>query len=792
MTMVLFVIGIVCSIFASAIFLREMCCHDQNIRIPNLWKILKIAARCITGLLCILAVLDAFSVVSFGAFHSAYTLMGALSILEWLLCEWHKRRKTSVISFAAKMVLAVLIMEVTLFNLPTYRLCFGDYPKMELSISEALLEGNGTRNEDGTISISGDTEMVLTFENLQQQVGTIDTDITFSDTAKEVLLKIDVTDETQGNDYRYDIVQKKIANKREKSEITACEFSGNVKNLRVKLTPISGATLTLNNVTVNETIPFDVSMVRVLFLLIVPVFLYAVMTSALMKKEYSDNRKFCRISAIVITAGFCLIAFFSMGYKLGDAGWSHEFELTSGNQMTQELVDAFEAGQVHLLAEPSNELNALENPYDRNARESSGAPVLWDHVYYNQHYYSYYGIAPVVLLFLPYHQLTGHYFSDHVAVLLFSVIGMIGLAMVFFAFLKKWFPKTPTGIVLTCLILLQTISGIWFSIGRPSFYESAISAGFACLTWGTFFLLRANVLGSGKISYWRTAIASLLLALSVLCRPTLAVYCACAAIFLLMAIPRFRKGHELGQSGSFAKNGTRYLLCAFLPMLCLAGVQMWYNTARFGSPMDFGIQYSLTINDFTKSQYHTKFVWMALYNYLFNPPVFTASYPFISTTFQNMNAGGFFYADYLATSNTSGLFFLALPVIAYLFAGKAWKALPNRTAKVQSLAYIGLPCVVMPIIIIASVWESGYAVRYMLDFSWQAVLGALAILFFLYQKTQNDLIKRIIKGFLCFAMVWALIVSGLQSLNQIFRYAEYHYDFPEIAYDIEQMIAFWK
>lgn len=32
-------------------------------------------------------------------------------------------------------------------------------------------------------------------------------------------------------------------------------------------------------------------------------------------------------------------------------------------------------------------------------------------------------------------------------------------------------------------------------------------------------------------------------------------------------------------------------------------------------------------------------------------------------------------------------------------------------------------CVLMPIIIIASVWESGYAVRYMLDFSREAALG---------------------------------------------------------------------
>lgn len=718
--------------------------------------------------------------------------MAVFVLFQWILCICHKKCSSSIIKFSAKTVLIVMVLELTLFQAPTYRLCFGNYQKSELQMSNALLEGNGTRNEDGTISISGDTEMILTFEDIQQEVGTIDTDVTFSADSKEALLKIDITDETQAKDYRYDIVKKNLINKREKSEITSCEFSGDVKNLRVKITPINGASLTLNSVTINEIVPIDISILRVLLLLLIPVFIYSVMTAPIMQKELQENLKFSRRVAIIITICFCLIAFFSMGYKLGDNGWLNEFRLTEGNQMTQELVDAFENKQVNLISEPSDELNALENPYDRNARDSSGAPVLWDHVYYNNHYYSYYGIAPVILLFLPYHLITGYYFSSTVAVLLFSVIGIIGLSMLFFAFLKKWFSKTPTGVVLACLILLQIVSGIWFSVGRPDFYEVAISEGFACITWGTFFLIRSNIIGSGKISFWRTVIASFLLALSVLCRPTLAVYCVCAAVFMLMAIPRFRKGHELANGHSFARNGIKYLVCAFLPMICLACVQMWYNYSRYGSPLDFGIQYSLTINDFTKSQYHTKFVWIALYNYLFNVPIFSAKYPFIYTEFQDMDSSGFFYADYWATSNTSGLIFLALPIFAYFFAGKAWKKLPNRTTKVQSLAYIGLPCILMPIIIIASVWESGYAVRYMLDFSWEMVLGAFAIIFFLYQKTNNDLIKKLIKAFLCFSMVWALAVSGLQSINQMFRYAEYHYDYPEIAYSIEQMIAFWK
>lgn len=788
--MILFLIAFLCAVFASACFLKETLQKQE--KYPQLEKVLRIVSRCIAGALLIPAYLDIFSLVDFRAFHSAYFFMALFVLLEWLLCVQHKKHPSSVLKFSAKAVLVVLVLELTLFQAPTYRLCFGDYPKSELQLSDALLEGNGTRNDDGTITVSGETEMVLTFTGTQQEVGTIDTDVSFAAGGKEALLKVDITDATQSKDYRYDIVQKNLVSKRAKSDFTACNFSGAVEAMRIKLTPVDDATITLNSVTLNQTMPIDISIPRVLLLLLIPIFIYAVMNAPVLQKGFSENRKFSRNAAIVITVGFCLIVFFSMGYKLGDAGWSHEFQLTKGNQMTQELVDAFENKQVHLLEEPSAELNALENPYDKNARDSSGAYVLWDHVYYNHHYYSYYGIAPVVLLFLPYHLITGYYFSSTVAVLLFSWIGMAGLSMVFFAFLKKWFPKLPTGIALTCLLLLQIISGIWFSIGRPNFYEAAISAGFACLTWGAFFLIRSNVIGSGKISFWRTAVASFLLALSVLCRPTLAVYCVCAAVFLLMAAFRFRKGHELAQGQTFAKNGVRYLVCAFLPMLCLAGVQMWYNYARFGSPFDFGIQYSLTINDFTKSQYHTGFVWEALYNYLFNIPVFSAKYPFIHAEFQDMNVNGFFHNDFLSTANTSGLFTLALPVFAYLLAGKAWKQLPNRTARAQSLAYIGLPCVLMPIIIIASVWESGYAVRYMLDFSWEAVLGAFAIIFFLYQKTDNALVQKIIKGLLCFAMVWALVVSGLQCVNQMFRYTKFHYEYPEIAYSIEQMIAFWE
>ena len=156
-----------------------------------------------------------------------------------------------------------------------------------------------------------------------------------------------------------------------------------------------------------------------------------------------------------------------------------------------------------------------------------------------------------------------------------------------------------------------------------------------------------------------------------------------------------------------------------------------------------------------------------------------------------MNAGGFFYFDYPSTANTSGLFFLALPMFAYLLSLRALSKLKGRRKKLATSIYVAVPCLFIPFGIVASVWESGYAVRYMSDFAWQSLLGAFAILFFLCNKTKDATKKKLINGFMCFAVIWALIVGGVQEFNQAFRYDTYDRSFPEMAYEVQRMFAFW-
>jgi hypothetical protein len=220
------------------------------------------------------------------------------------------------------------------------------------------------------------------------------------------------------------------------------------------------------------------------------------------------------------------------------------------------------------------------------------------------------------------------------------------------------------------------------------------------------------------------------------------------------------------------------------PMVFFGIVQMYYNWVRFGSVLDFGINYSLTINDFTHAQYYTADVLVLLYNYLVAPVRLTTEYPFISATFSRLDLNGYMFKD---VGNTTGLLFLALPTAGYFLAGRAVKSLPkNKRAEVIVLA--GLPCVVMPLVTIAAAWSSGYAVRYLADFSWEMLLGALLILFWLYQSSADRTKRRLLQYFMTGSVVCAIIINGVQIYNFCFSQDTY----PMMVYYLERIFAFWK
>jgi hypothetical protein len=575
------------SVAVTAVFLHEMR-NDLNgaKKAEKKGSAVQTVSRCIALLLVFVAAAEALGIFSISEYKGAFLLLGSMAGISLFLCILNKSRKYNIALSAVKAILTAAVLEVTLFNIPTYRLWFGDYGEMYFTAEECRRSENVQyRANDKDIAVQGSYTAIFRFDDIGEEVADVFIDTECAQTTKGALITIDTMDETNAYEYREDIATQLIAKGKPHSQYVQLHLSGNASSIKVKIAPLDNGIVNVKGIGFNSQIPMSISWMRVLLIVFGACLVKFMLSSKAAEKSVSDSKKLCRTASVIITDIACIAAVLVTFVKLDNYSIIDIMRRPAGNQMTQELVEAFENGSTRILDEPTEELNSFPNPYTGDARDKAELKYKWDHVYYDGHYYSYYGIAPVVLLFLPYHALTGYYFPDSLAVLLFALIGIVGLTKLYMEFLKKLFPKTPAGTAICGLIIIQTVSGIWFSIGRPAFYEIAMAAGFAALTWAVYFMLSADILGNEKPKLSRTAVSSLLFALAVLCRPTLVLYCITAALFMLMALPKVKTcGKKTKNSGAF-----RYLLCALLPMACIGLIQMWYNYDRFGNPFEFGI-----------------------------------------------------------------------------------------------------------------------------------------------------------------------------------------------------------
>lgn len=699
----------------------------------------------------------------------------------------NKFKSNKAFRFSLIWLIIAVVLEIAIFNFNTYILMFGDYNKTELSLSQASLTGF-TLDENEALHNNGIRRTKIEFTDLNIPVGTIYLDIECSDNITQTTASIDIADSTHNEQYRTGVAYIDIINGFERSQTIPCQFSGNVSDLRLNFNFSKDQSVILKGITINKPIKLNFSLLRFAIIYFTVLFAYFMIASIVLKKSYNEKSTLGFRLIVVITSIFLFFAMLSSsGYRSrNDGAIIDDFKSEKGSQITQELVDAFEKGQLELLEEPSAALENIENPYDRSQRNVEKVSYLWDHCYYNNHYYSYYGIAPVVLLFLPYHMITGFYFPSIWAVLLFSMIGIIFLSKLYLLIIEKWFKHLRLNFVILGLIFLQISSGIWFSISRAEMYEIAISSGFASVLVGSYFLISSNVVGDGKISKIRLALATTFLSIGVLCRPTLGVYCVAALAFIAYGYKKLKKSDNYNK-----KAAVKFFLSALLPFVVIGGIQMAYNWLRFDSPLDFGIQYSLTINDFTNSQFHIHFVSICLYAFLFAAPHFRPDFPFVHSSFENININGYLFVDDKWVNGIAiGLFFRALPMFAYFFSRRAYKLIEKPKQK-KALILVGITCVVAPLAILVAVWESGYAVRYNADFSWQMLIGALVILFTVLMYCKNESVLKIATTVLTVSVILCIMINFAQIYSFI-NPQHVSKDVSAALYYFERLFEFWR
>lgn len=248
-----------------------------------------------------------------------------------------------------------------------------------------------------------------------------------------------------------------------------------------------------------------------------------------------------------------------------------------------EQADAIRQGHAYLDREVPGQLLKLENPYDPAQRR--GVPFSWDYALFDGHYYCYFGVAPAVLLYLPVHALTGCYPTLSAACLFFAELATLLLACALAAFRKVFCPGAPDALTLLALPCLICTAGISYTAVLQDRYYLPLIAAIAFF-FGFWAAIAGGLARKGFAQRFLFALGAVCLSLGVLSRPTTILPCLAAVPFLIGFLRR---------SGRW--QGLRGALAFFLPLAAGAGVTMAWNVARFGSPLDFGTDYQLTVSD---------------------------------------------------------------------------------------------------------------------------------------------------------------------------------------------------
>lgn len=320
----------------------------------------------------------------------------------------------------------------------------------------------------------------------------------------------------------------------------------------------------------------------------------------------------------------------------------------------QELAEAMAQGSF-CVGKADAGLLKQENPYDTIALQAEGIPYRADYAYYEGNYYVYFGVIPVLLLYLPYYLLTGGALPNYAAVFLFFAGFVVACAGLMYELMRRYFPKLPFYLWGAGVFALTGSYSLFYLLIRPDLYHVPIIASHMFAAAGLWLYLaglnRADM--PGETAGYKQVIAyaggSLCMALTAGCRPQFILFAALALVLFWKKI--------------CGKLRTGELLALVLPYAAAAGALMYYNAARFGSPFDFGAAYSLTSNDMTNRGFNLERVLYGLWYFLFQPPEISAEFPYLSSVLLETD----YLGKMVTESSFGGVFATSLLFVPMLF-----------------------------------------------------------------------------------------------------------------------------
>jgi len=204
--------------------------------------------------------------------------------------------------FGLMLLSAALLLEIFVCNFHSFHLVLGNYQAVTYTAESSELTLSG-----------GVSNPTLELRGLSFPVGTLRLECEMEENLEEdfvgtpfVNVRVDAKDETQQGYYRSAVTEGQLIRGDERSAYLVLNLSGNVSDLRIRLTPKTDGAVRFRSVTLNESIPMVFSPLRLLLLVGAAFGIYALITCPSMKDTYENRRARFRALALLITLALIL------------------------------------------------------------------------------------------------------------------------------------------------------------------------------------------------------------------------------------------------------------------------------------------------------------------------------------------------------------------------------------------------------------------------------------------------------------------------------------------------------
>ncbi len=398
-------------------------------------------------------------------------------------------------------------------------------------------------------------------------------------------------------------------------------------------------------------------------------------------------------------------------------------------------------------------------------REKISKAEWWDMSLYKDKLYIYFGITPVLTLFLPVRIITGYNLHQAICLALFLSIGYIFSLLILSALIRNSRFKTIPDLHWSLSAACMGISPFYLFILRfPMFYTVAIASGVCYSLGGVYWLIKAIYSGEdNRRKRIFLFLSGLFCALAVGCRPHLIIVTFFALLYFVYQMRYLKIGRSI----------IIYEAASYLIPYVLYGVFLGiYNYLRFDSFFEFGVHYQMNPFNMRELGFRLSNLIAGVTSYLFTPISYRSAFPYFFLTTKNV----FNLTHSYLKECVVGIFF-GLPVVIML------GMLPSFIRDKSNTLFFRLFLTLMTtagFIMLLIVSVVGPTVRYECDFAAYMLIPSLLIFFNLEDRLagiRRHIFSAVVYALVIYSMILNICISFTGYYNSFLKSQPELYDF---------------